>query len=136
MFYNKYQKNETNAYLLNIYSKENKYKMITNNINEYGYKENNSLYTWLEETRDWRKHEHEHLEEAKTEIMNNTDEAEAAIIKEVDDSKTEILNKIEEYNTYVVTNIVPKVTSIQKTVEENKTTLANIWNKIRTAVFS
>lgn len=93
-------------------------------MNTYGFKEQDYLKTWLEETRDWREHEHTHITEVEKNINANVDAAETAII-----------SKIEEHNNYVVNTIRPKIEAVQTTVNENKNTLQSIWDKIKDAVF-
>ena len=56
---------------------------MNNNLNSYGYQEATKLYTWREETHDWRKyiekHLDNHIENAKTTIVTRIDTAESSI---------------------------------------------------------
>lgn len=113
-------------------------KMDNNNniLNVYGYGENNTLYTWLEETRDWRDSHTQHLTESTNKIMENVDNTREEVNANVDAAETAILDKIEEHHEYVINNVVPVVNEIKNTVNEGQSTINNIWNKIRTAIFN
>ena len=102
-----------------------------NTINEYGYRENNSIYTWLEETRDWRAHEHRHLTEATESIIKNTDDAENKIMKNVNGTREEILTAVGNVNSYIINTVMPSVNEIKSDVKENKSMITSIWNKIK-----
>ena len=108
---------------------------MNNNMNTYGFKEQDYLKTWLEETRDWREHEHTHLAEVEERLTKEINDAEESINANVDAAETAIISKIEEHNNYVVNTIRPKIEAVQTTVNENKNTLQSIWDKIKDAVF-
>lgn len=103
---------------------------MNNNMNVYGFKEQDYLKTWLEETRDWREHEHTHLSEVEERLTKEINDAEISINTNVDTAETAILRKIEEHNNYVVETIQPKVESIETKVDNHTGVLANIQNLI------
>lgn len=101
---------------------------MNTNYNFYQYEENNSCYTWLNETRDWRKHIHEdlekhdeHLTKEAESIRKNTDEAESAILSEL----REVVVK-----KYLIP-IQNTTNTIQTTVNNNNSLLNTIWSKIQ-----
>lgn len=93
--------------------------------NEYNYGEHNELYTWLDETRDWRKHEHNHLEESTEKIMNNVDETRKQVLERVDVAERNLDAKLTTINTYVV-NIDRKVDTIDDNVDNIKQNMATM----------
>lgn len=109
---------------------------MNNNMNTYGFKEQDYLKTWLEETRDWREYEHTHITEVEERLTKEINDAEKNINANVDAAENSILTKIEEGNNYVINTIQPKIKDVQTTVNENKNTLQSIWNKIKDVVFN
>lgn len=109
---------------------------MNNNMNTYGFKEQDYLKTWLEESRDWREYEHTHIKEVEKKLTKEINNAEENINTNVDAAETAIISKIEEHNNYVVNTIQPKIKEVQTTVNENKNTLQSIWNKIKDVVFN
>lgn len=53
-------------------------------MNTYGFKEQDYLKTWLEETRDWREHEHTHLTEVEERLTKEINDAEENINANID----------------------------------------------------
>lgn len=104
--------------------------MNNNNMNTYGFKEQDYLKTWLEETRDWREHEHTHLVEVEERLTKEINDAEESINSNVDAAETAIISKIEEHNNYVVNTIQPKVESIKTEVDKHTGVLSNIQSLI------
>ena len=109
---------------------------MNNNMNTYGFKEQDYLKTWLEETRDWKEYEHTHITEVEKRLTKEINDAEKNINTNVDAAETAIISKIEEHNNYVINTIQPKIKDVQTTVNENKNTLQSIWNKIKDVVFN
>lgn len=109
---------------------------MNNNMNTYGFKEQDYLKTWLEESRDWREYEHTHIMEVEERLTKEINDAEENINTNVDAAETAIISKIEEHNNYVINTIQPKIKDVQTTVNENKNTLQSIWNKIKDVVFN
>ena len=109
---------------------------MNNNMNTYGFKEQDYLKTWLEETRDWKEYEHTHITEVEEKLTKEINDAKENINTNVDAAETAIISKIEEHNNYVVNTIQPKIKDVQTTVNENKNTLQSIWNKIKDVVFN
>ena len=109
---------------------------MNNNMNTYGFKEQDYLKTWLEETRDWKEYEHTHITEVEKRLTKEINDAEENINTNVDAAETAIISKIEEGNNYVINTIQPKIKDVQTTVNENKNTLQSIWNKIKDVVFN
>ena len=109
---------------------------MNNNMNTYGFKEQDYLKTWLEETRDWKEYEHTHITEVEKRLTKEINDAEENINTNVGAAETAIISKIEEHNNYVINTIQPKIKDVQTTVNENKNTLQSIWNKIKDVVFN
>lgn len=109
---------------------------MNNNMNTYGFKEQDYLKTWLEETRDWKEYERTHITEVEERLTKEINDAKKNINANVDAAETAIISKIEEHNNYVVNTIQPKIKDVQTTVNENKNTLQSIWNKIKDVVFN
>lgn len=109
---------------------------MNNNMNTYGFKEQDYLKTWLEETRDWKEYEHTHITEVEERLIKEINDAKGNINTNVDAAETAIISKIEEHNNYVINTIQPKIKAVQTTVNENKNTLQSIWNKIKDVVFN
>lgn len=101
------------------------------NLNIYGYQEENYLYTYRQETHDWRKHTDKHLEEVKDTIVSRVDAAENNIKAAITASENVITNKIGEVQTYLSETIKPELDSINSTATSNNSVVNNIWNKIR-----
>lgn len=101
---------------------------MSNNLNSYRYQEENYLYTWREETYDWRKHNHKHLEDIKNTIINQVKESQNIITTAITNSTGTISNKIDGVQNYIENNIEPKVDVIN-TVNDG---VNKIWNKIQT----
>lgn len=93
------------------------------NFNEVKY-----YISLVEETRQWRKHVHEHIEEATNDIMTNTDEAETAIKNDINEAEATITNEI----TSAETNIKAEIDSVQSQQQKDSSIINNIWNKIKT----
>lgn len=103
---------------------------MNNNMNTYGFKEQDYLKTWLEETRDWREHEHTHITEVEERLTKEINDAEENINANVDAAETAIISKIKEHNNYVVNTIQPKVESIETKVDNHTGLLTNIESLI------
>ena len=102
--------------------------------NEYNHVEDNKLYTWLDETRDFRKHQHDHLKEETEKIMENIDNTRKQVMENVDETRKQVLDRVEEaenkleaklttINTYVV-NIDRKIDTIDANVDDIKQNMA------------
>lgn len=94
----------------------------------YNYKEDNDCYTWLQESRDWRKHIHndleshdKHLTLEAQDIRKNTDEAENSILNEV---REVVVNKY-------LSPLKSETNDIKSKVNENNNILMSIWNKLK-----
>lgn len=103
---------------------------MNNNMNTYGFKEQDYLKTWLEETRDWREHEHTYITEVEKRLTKEINDAEKNINTNVDAAETAIISKIEEHNNYVINTIQPKVESIETKVDNHTGLLTNIQSLI------
>ena len=103
---------------------------MNNHMNTYGFKEQDYLKTWLEETRDWREYEHTHITEVEERLTKEINDAEENINANVDAAETAIISKIEEHNNYVVNTIQPKVESIETKVDNHTGLLTNIQSLI------
>ena len=57
---------------------------MNNNMNTYGFKEQDYLKTWLEESRDWREYEHTHITEVEERLTKEINDAEKNINANVD----------------------------------------------------
>ena len=121
---------------------------------DYGLIDFHSIYTLHEENRDFRKSIQNEIvmEEMRTQNIlgqHITDEADRTIseVNENTDTRaTEIKQKIQEHHNYVVNTVYPRIQSIDTKVDnanskldttiakvnENKTVIDNIWEKIRT----
>lgn len=103
--------------------------------NEYGYDHNNSMYSLVEENRDFRKHiENEiKMEEVKTQNIlgqHVTDEINRNI-ENTDTRATEIKQHVTTKADYVINTLKPDIQEIKQTVNSNTSILQNIWNKLQ-----
>ena len=103
--------------------------------NEYGYNPNDSMYSLVEENRDFRKYiENEiKMEEAKTQnILGNhiTDEINRNI-SNTNARATEIKNHVTQKADYVIDTLKPKIEAVDAKVTSNTSILNNIWNKVQ-----
>lgn len=103
------------------------------NFNEVKY-----YISLVEETRQWRKHVHEHIEEATNDIMTNTDEAETAIKNGINEAETAIINELNNSEGNITAKINQAETAIKAEIDDVQTQqqndssiINNIWNKIR-----
>lgn len=116
-----------------------------NHYNDWGFGSNDNFYSIPEENRDFRKHiENEIImEEMKTQNIlgqhitdeidrniENTDKRANEINANIDTSKEEIKDKIKETNDYVVNTVYPEIKTVETKVDNNKTLLDTIWNKV------
>ena len=102
--------------------------------NEYGYDHNNSMYSLVEENRDFRKHiENEiKMEEVKTQNIlgqHVTDEINRNI-ENTDTRATEIKQHVTTKADYVINTLKPDIQEIKQTVNSNTSILNKIWNKV------
>ena len=67
-------------------------------MNTYGFKEQDYLKTWLEETRDWKEYEHTHITEVEKRLTKEINDAKENINTNVDAAENSILTKIKEGN--------------------------------------
>ena len=103
--------------------------------NEYGYNPNDSMYSLVEENRDFRKYiENEiKMEETKTQnILGNhiTDEINRNI-SNTNARATEIKNHVTQKADYVIDTLKPKIEAVDAKVTSNTSILNNIWNKVQ-----
>lgn len=103
--------------------------------NEYGYNHNDSMYSLVEENRDFRKYiENEiRMEEVKTQNIlgqHVTDEINRNI-ENTDTRATEIKNLVTQKADYVINTLKPEIQEVKQTVNANTSTLQNIWNKLQ-----
>ena len=103
--------------------------------NEYGYTDDNGMYSLVEENRDFRKYiENEiRMEATKTQnVLGNhvTDEINRNI-QNTDQRATEIKQQISSHHDYVVNTIKPKIDDTNTKVTSNTSVLNNIWNKVK-----
>lgn len=100
---------------------------MNNNLNSYGYQEATKLYTWREETHDWRKyiekHLDNHIENAKTTIVTRIDTAEGNIRTDISNSTKTITAKIDGVQNYLTETIYPAVDTLESSI-------GDIWGKI------
>lgn len=105
--------------------------------NEYGFNQNDSMYSLVEENRDFRKYiENEiRMEEVKTQNIlgqHITDEVNRNI-RNTNAHASEIKEKIDSHHNYVVETIQPKtdkIDNIEQNVNSIKQVVNNIWNRI------
>ena len=102
--------------------------------NEYGYDHNNSMYSLVEENRDFRKYiENEiRMEEVKTQNIlgqHITDEINRNI-ENTDTRATEIKQHVTTKADYVINTLKPDIQEIKQTVNSNTSILNKIWNKV------
>ena len=103
--------------------------------NEYGFNHNDSMYSLVEENRDFRKHIENEIvmEELKTQNIlgqHVTDEINRNIVN-TNTRATEIKQKIDSHHDYVVDTIKPKIDDTNAKVNSNTSILNNIWNKVQ-----
>nr|DAD66571.1 MAG TPA: hypothetical protein [Myoviridae sp. ctPuP5] len=115
--------------------------MIQEVYNDYGFIENDYLYTLPEERRDWRIKIENEIEEAKVEINTNVDEAEEKVSNDVVEAKNEINTNVENskeevinelhttVNSYVI-NAKNEIISNDNSNKENILTTIKGWLKI------
>ena len=103
--------------------------------NEYGYTDDNGMYSLVEENRDFRKYiENEiRMEATKTQnVLGNhvTDEINRNI-QNTNQRATEIKQQISSHHDYVVNTIKPQIDDTNTKVTSNTSVLNNIWNKVK-----
>ena len=103
--------------------------------NEYGYNHNDSMYSLVEENRDFRKYiENEiRMEEVKTQNIlgqHVTDEINRNI-DNTDTRATEIKNLVTAKADYVINTLKPKIESVDEKVTTNTSMLQRIWDKLQ-----
>lgn len=109
-----------------------------NAFNEYGYDEGLNTLTipeegrlkwreWKKETRNWRKHIEEHIDEKHEETQQHVTTETNRAINEID-------SKITAARNYVInqvnTNTDARATEIKNKVDANKTVIDQIWTKV------
>jgi hypothetical protein len=103
--------------------------------NEYGFNHNDSMYSLVEENRDFRKYiENEiRMEEVKTQnVLGNHITGEInRNIANTNVRAAEIKQKIDSHHDYVVNTIKPKIDDTNTKVTSNTSLLIDIWNKIQ-----
>lgn len=103
---------------------------MNDNLNTYGFGDEVYLYTWMEETRDWREHTHEHIEEVKDTIIRQILSMENNIKTEIGSAKNEILSSVNNVQTYLSETMKPILDNTNTMVTTNNGVLNNIWDKI------
>ena len=103
--------------------------------NEYGFNHNDSMYSLVEENRDFRKHIEDEIrmEEVKTQNIlgkHVTDENNRNI-QNTDTRTTEIKQLVTQKADYVINTLKPEIQEIKQTVNSNTSTLQSIWNKLQ-----
>lgn len=116
-----------------------------NHYNDWGFGGNDGFYSIPEENRDFRKHIENEIvmEEVKTQNVlgqhitdeidrniENTDKRAEEINANIDTSREDVKSKIKEANDYVVNTVYPEIKTVETKVDENKTLLDTIWNKV------
>ena len=103
--------------------------------NEYGYNHNDSMYSLVEENRDFRKYiENEiRMEEVKTQNIlgqHVTDEVNRNITN-TNARATEIKNLVTTKADYVINTLKTKIEAVENKANENASALERIWNKLQ-----
>ena len=99
--------------------------------NNYDYDDVHPFKTWMEETREWRTHTHEHIEVSTEKIMSNIDETREEINNNIKASEKKITDKIDTViNNYII-SMDNKLDEIKETQSSHTNLLTQIWNKIR-----
>lgn len=103
--------------------------------NEYGYNGFNGMYSLCEENRDFRKHIQNEIvmEEVKTQNIlgqHVTDEVNRNI-ENTNTRATEIKQLVTQKADYVINTLKPKIETVENKVDENKTIIDKIWNKVQ-----
>ena len=104
-------------------------------FNEYGYDEGGMSVTipeetrfkwreWKKETRDWREHIEEHIDEKH-------DETQGHVTTETNRAIGEIKTAITSARDYVVDNVNTRANEIKTKIDSSRTVIDNIWNKVR-----
>lgn len=107
--------------------------------NEYGYDDGCNTLTipeevrykwreWKKETRDWRKHIEEHIDEQH-------DETQAHVTSETNRAITDIKNEITTSRSYIITEIGTKTSDIKSDINANKSVIDSIWNKVQSMTY-
>ena len=104
-------------------------------FNDYGYDDGGHTLTipeesrekwseWKKETREWREHIEEHIDEKHAETQGHvTNETNRAI----DDVKTAITSA----RDYVINDVDTRATEIKTKIDSSRTVIDNIWDKVR-----
>ena len=106
-----------------------------NAFNEYGYDESINTITipeetrtkwreWKKETRDWREHIENHIDEKHDETQNH-------VTSETNRAINDIKATITASRDYVVDNVNSKANEIKTKIDSSRTVIDNIWNKVR-----
>lgn len=103
--------------------------------NEYGYNNSESYYSLNEERRDFRKHIQNEIvmEELNTQNIlgqHVTDEVNRNI-ENTNARAEEIKEHVTTKADYVINTLTPKIKEVENKVDENKTLLETIWNKVQ-----
>ena len=102
---------------------------------EYGFGDYNGTYSLCEERRDFRKKIQNEIimEEVKTQNVlgqHITDEINRNI-QNTNTRATEIKNHVTTKTDYVINTLQPKIQEVEDKVDNNKTLLDKIWNKLQ-----
>ena len=95
--------------------------------NSYDFSENNYLYTFPEERRDWREKIEKQIEDAEASINENIDEAETNIVYEINEAKNDIKANVNQY-------VIEAKNEIKENDNANKDTIISqlkSWLNIR-----
>lgn len=106
-----------------------------NAFNEYGYDESINTLTipeetrtkwreWKKETRDWREHIENHIDEKHDETQNH-------VTSETNRAINDIKTAITASRDYVVDNVNSRANEIKTKIDSSRTVIDNIWNKVR-----
>lgn len=104
------------------------------NYNEYGYDESINTLTipeetrlkwreWKKETRNWREHIEEHIDEKHNETQEH-------VTTETNRAIGEIKAAITSSRDYVVDNVNTRATEIKNKIDSSRTVIDNIWTKV------
>lgn len=106
-----------------------------NGYNEYGYDEGQFTLTipeetrqkwsaWKKETREWRDHIEEHIDDKHEETQGH-------VTSETNRSISEVKAAITAARDYVVTDVDTRANEIKSKIDSSRTVIDNIWNKVR-----
>lgn len=109
-----------------------------NNYYKDSFNEVQHYVSLIEETRQWRKHAHEHVNESTNDIIKNIDNAETAIKNDIQKTESNLITAIDSAQANTVkeinqaeTTIKAEIDSVQSQQQYDSSIITNIWNKIK-----